>query len=54
MVSTVHLLIISSTVLHDYLNIYLAYLHVCYIIVLYQPHYQSLLCIIFQKDPTKI
>ena len=34
MVSTVYLLIILSTVLRYYLNIYLAYLHVCYLIVL--------------------
>ena len=42
-VSTVYLLIILSTVLHYYLNIYLAYLYVCYLIVLYPLHFQSLL-----------
>ena len=53
MVSTVYLLIILSTVLHYNLNIYLDYLHVCYLIVLYPLHFQSLLWSLFQKDPTK-
>ena len=43
MVSTVYLLIILSTILRYYLISYLAYLHVCYLIVLYPLHFQSLL-----------
>ena len=54
MVLTVYLLIIISTVLCYYLNIHFAYLHVCYLIVLYPLHFQSLLWFLFQKDPTKI
>ena len=54
MVSSVYLFIILSTVLRYYLNIYLAYLHVYYLIVLYPLHFQSLLWSVFQKDPTKV
>ena len=54
MASTVYLLIILSTVPRYYLNNYLAYLHVCYHIVLYPLHFQSLLWSLFQKDPTMI
>ena len=53
MVLTVYLLIILSTVLRYYLNIQLVYLHVCYLIVLYPLHFQSLLWSLFQKDSKK-
>ena len=42
MVSTVYLLIILSTILHYYLNMNLAYLHVYYLIVLYPLHFQPI------------
>ena len=54
MVSTVYLLIILSTVLRYYLNIFPVYLHVCYLIVLYPLHFQSLLWSLFQKDSKRI